>query len=214
MCNGGHQKSSMHVTVKLTSVDGMMRGRGDDHYHIRWSGIHRPIGFGNLFRRQWKSITRQTRWATAHHRDSFSNRNNAEWLPPRIDLVIGFNAERLAGPGRMCYVLTKDRIAHLPGIRCCIKHLGVTLKLLRVFLVCLNQSLACVVRRSMSKHRVQTPLTFNRRVIYNLCSLTTKDSLTQRSLEGNLDVGSLLVADSDMEIVSEVVVSKQDETDE
>jgi hypothetical protein len=46
-----------------------------------------------------------------------------------------------------------------------------------------------------------------------LCSLTTKDSLTQRSLEGSLDVGSLLVAYSDMEIVSEVVISKQNDTD-
>ena len=198
----------------LTSMDRMLRGHGDDHYYIRRSGIHGPIGFGNLFRRQWKGITRQARRATAHHGDSFSNRNDAEWLSPRIDLVIGFNGERLAGPGRMCYVLTKDRIAHLLGIRCCIKHLGVTLKFLRVFLVCLNPSLAFVGRRSMSKQRVQTPLTFNRRVSCNLCSLTTKDSLTQRSLEGNLDVGSLLVAYSEMEIVCEVVVRKQNDTDE
>ena len=102
----------------LTSAGPNAERHGDDHYYIRRSGIHGRL-VSAICSGVNGGITRQRDGPPLTTATLFSTGMMQNGLPPRIDLVIGFNGERLAGPGRMCYVLTKDPSPML-GIRCCI----------------------------------------------------------------------------------------------
>ena len=84
-----------------------------------------------------------------------------------------------------CATFYESRIAHLLGIRCCTKHLGVTLKFLRVFLVCLKSILGLCWQKEHEQAARPNPCYLqSSSCSCNLDLLTTKDSLTQRSPEG------------------------------
>jgi len=128
--------------------------RGDYDDYARRSGVNISVGTGDLGGSQWEGITGQPRWAAADNCDSRTDRDYAERASPSINPQVGLHRKRFAGSWWTRRGLLKQYLANFLRVHRCVEHFCVTLELLWIFLVRLNQSFPLATARSGRKQRV------------------------------------------------------------